>query len=198
MARVLRVVVGVIVVAYAVNFANSFFGSGRTVEEPREISSDRITPPGTELRVGEEAFVPHRDTRNGRDRDGIVAITVASIEEGDQELFHRSVENAEGMEAYYIRSTVENVSREDLGTAVFSIDLVQSDGSPTGFVIFDGDVRNPGFGDCRGQNFPTYAELGTIIETCEIGGVRGGQVPGGARYGPADTAYFDPPIIWRE
>jgi hypothetical protein len=150
MARVLKVVVGVIVVVYAVNFANSFLGGGRTVEEPREIGSERITPPGTELRIGEEAFVPHRDTRNGRDRDGIVAITVTSIEEGDQDLFHRSVENSEGLEAYYIRSTVENVSREDLGTAVFSIDLVQSVGEPHRFVMFGGDIRKPGFGDCRG------------------------------------------------
>lgn len=198
MVRVLKAVVGVIVVVYAVNFANSFLGGGRTVEEPREIGSDRITPPGTELRIGEEAFVPHRDTRNDRDRDGIVAIRVTSIEEGDQDLFQRSVENAEGIEVYYIRSTVENVSREDLGTAVFSIDLVQSDGSPTGVVIFDGDIRNPGSGDCRGQNFPTYADLGTVIETCETEGVSTDQVPGGARYGPADTAYFDKPIIWWE
>lgn len=198
MARVLMYVVGAIVVVYAVSFANSFFGGGRKVEEPREISSDRITPPGTELRIGQEAFVPHRDTRNDRDRNGIVAIKVTAIEKGEQELFHRSVENSEGWDAYYIRSTVENVSQEDLGTAVFSINLVQSDGSPTGFVMFGGDIRNPGFGDCRGQNFPTYAEVGTIIETCDIDGVPSGQVPGGARYGPAETAYFDDPIIWRE
>jgi hypothetical protein len=45
MVRVLKAVVGVIVVVYAVNFANSFLGGGRTVEEPREIGSDRITHP---------------------------------------------------------------------------------------------------------------------------------------------------------
>jgi hypothetical protein len=198
MARVLKFVVGAVIVVFAVNFANSYFGSGRKVEEPREISPDRITPPGTELRIGQEAFVPHRDTRNDRDRDGIVAITVTSIEEGDQDLFHSSVENSEGWDAYYIRSTVENVSQEDLGTAVFSISLVEPDGSPTGFVMFGGDIRNPGLGACRGENFPTYAELGTIIETCDVDGVPSGRSPGGARYGPAETAYSDEPIIWRE
>ncbi|MPZ87770.1 MAG: hypothetical protein GEU81_06780 [Nitriliruptorales bacterium] len=66
MRRVLQVVLGVVIFAYAVNF----LGSARTGPDPREIDPDEITPPGTELRIGEEAFVPYRDTRRGRDRDG--------------------------------------------------------------------------------------------------------------------------------
>jgi hypothetical protein len=194
---VLKTVAGVAVVVLGLIFANSFFGRGQTVENPREISPDQITPPGTELRIGEEAFVPHRDERNGRSRDGMVAVTVTSIEEGDQDLFHRSVENSEGWDSYYIRSTVENVSQEDLGTAVFTTDLVEPDGSPTGFVMFD-SVQNPGLGACRGETFPHYAENGTIIESCDVGGIESGRRPGGARYGPPDTEYASNPIIWRE
>lgn len=193
MRRVLQVVLGVVIFAYAVNF----LGSGRNVPDPREIDPDEITPPGTEFRIGEEAFVPHRDTRRDRDRDGIIAITVTSIEEGDQDLFQRRVENSEGWVPYHIRATVENVSQEDLGTAVFSLDLVLPDGEPPGFSVLGGDIRRPGLGDCRAQNFPTYAELGTIVETCELSGVREGEVAAGVRWtGPVmdeDNPYQDDP-----
>jgi hypothetical protein len=196
MAQLLKIVIGVIAVIVGLNVVNTVFGSGRKVDEPREIRSDRITPPGTELRVGEEAFVPIRDSRNGRDRDGIVAITVTSIEEGDQELYHRTVEDSEGSDIWYVRGTVENVSQEDLGTAVFGWNIVLPNGDPTNMVLFD-SVTDPGLGDCETEHFPHYAELGTIIETCEPDAIASGRTPGGARWGPHDTPYFDDPIIWR-
>jgi hypothetical protein len=60
-----------------------------------------------------------------------------------------------------------------------------------------GDLRNPGLGDCRSQNFPDSARLGTFVETCEIDAIASGQAPGGAQYARHDTPYFDDPIIWR-
>lgn len=195
MASALKGFVGLIIFVYVFAYGVNFISGGRKVSEPREIGSEQITPPGTELQIGEEAFVPHRDTRYGKDRDGIVAITVTSIEEGDQDLFQQRVENSEGLKVYYIEATVENVSQEDLGTAVFGLDLVGPDGS--GASLMGGDLRNPGLGDCRSKNFPDSAKVGTFVETCEIDAIRSGSSPGGAKYARHDTPYAADPIIWR-
>lgn len=190
---ILTVVVGVYVFAWGVHFLTG----GRTVAEPREIGSEQITPPGTELRVGEEAFVAHQDRMYGEDRHGIVAITVTAIEPGAEELFHRTVDNSEGFAPYYIRATVENVSGEDLGDAVFapSLGLAHPDEGPDA-TLFDTNILSPGLGSCRGQNFPSTAGLGTVIETCEVDIVREGSNPAGAQWQPHDTPYQSEPIVW--
>jgi hypothetical protein len=112
LGKLLLYVVGFYAFAYLVMFASGSL----TVGEPRVIDPDRITPPGTELRIGEEAFV----RESSPDEDGIVAITVTSIEPGDLDLFRRMVENSQGFAPHYIRATMENVSPADLGDAVLS------------------------------------------------------------------------------
>lgn len=72
------------------------------------------------------------------------------------------------------------MSQEDLGTAVFGVNLVLPNGDPTNMVLF-GNVMDPGLGDCETEHFPHHAELATIIETCVPDAIAGGRTPGGAR-----------------
>lgn len=191
--RVLKFIVGLFILAHVVNF----LAGGRTVAEPREIDPSRITPPGTELRLGEEAYVPMRFTYHGRERDGIVAITVTAIEPGDQDLFDSEVENATGYAPYYVRATVENVSDEDLGDAVIGSLGVVRDGAAPDAVLFDPNFLDPGMGDCRTNGFPSRAGIGTIIETCDVDVMHRSRTPDAARWQRYGTPYQSEPIIWR-
>lgn len=193
--RFITFLLGLLAFAWVVQFLMDL--GTTTVDEPRVVAADRITPPGTELRVGQEAFVPYEDQWHDRQRSGIVAVTVTSVEPGDVDLFHETVENSDGFAPVYVRATIENVSEEDLGGAIFAGLGGVSAGEPSGAFLLDPNLTNRGIGDCRDRNFPDRAGNGVIIETCVIHVVREGQRAAGARWQPTDTPYQRDPIIWR-
>lgn len=140
------------------------------------------TAPGTELAVGQTAVVPLGD--------GVVAVTVTSIEEGDQTAFQAEFEDVDGVTAYYAWATVENVSDEDFSfSSIPTVRGILDNGRTTGVILFGSSS-----GDCQRESFPADSGPGTVVETCNVVATRDSDDLGGVQWREDD--YSDEPITW--
>lgn len=144
-----------------------------------------ITEPGTELAVGETAVVPFDD-------GATIAITVTSIEVGDQAAFEADFDDTEGVVPYYIWFTAENLSDQDMSFASLPrLRAVTEDGIGTGAVLFGSSS-----GDCENLSFPDDAGQGTVIESCSLQASPEGVEAAGAQYDASEGDYTENPITW--
>ncbi|WP_277669521.1 hypothetical protein [Saccharomonospora viridis] len=151
-------------------------------------ASQEITPPGTELKIGETATVPH--TFGGS--EGTIAITVTGIEKGEEADLADFGEDAKGLVPYFIRFKVENVDGSDLSFSLVTLSAVASDGRHTG-VLVTGDVEGKCENTSAGDDFKT---VGASYESCSLQASRPGLEVTGAAYDRDE--YADDPVVWTE
>ncbi|MEU3272502.1 hypothetical protein ABZ639_16795 [Saccharomonospora sp. NPDC006951] len=156
-------------------------------EAPAEPGSAEITPPGTQLKVGDRAVVPFESS----DATGSIAITVTAIEPGDKAEFESEFgEKAKGIDPVYIRFTVENVEGGDFSySSAPRLRALGADGTGTG-VIMSGDL-----GSCESDSAPEdFTAPGATYETCRLQGGTPDNPAVGVEY--SDDDYSDEPIVW--
>jgi hypothetical protein len=147
-----------------------------------------VTPPGTELSVGDRAVVPFE---YGTDKSGTIALTVTAIEAGDPADLAAFGEKANGIVPIYVRVTVENVGGDDLAHSSVSLRAVGDDGRGTG-VIITGDTPK-----CESESAPkSFTAAGETFETCVLQGARDASTVAGATFGKGGE-YDDSPILWK-
>ncbi|WAL68445.1 hypothetical protein ORV05_11950 [Amycolatopsis cynarae] len=142
-----------------------------------------VAAPGTKVKLGERAVIPWQD--------GSVAITVTSVEPGDVAGFRQKFgENAEGLQPYYVRFTMENVGGTDLsGKNPPLVRAALADGSGTGTFI-TGSVDA-----CESKLTPsTFTTVGAKFDTCVLDAADNEDKVAGARYGSGQ--YDDKPLLW--
>ncbi|EHY89432.1 hypothetical protein SacazDRAFT_02536 [Saccharomonospora azurea NA-128] len=147
-----------------------------------------ITPPGTELKVGETATVPFT---YGTDMSGTIAITVTDIEKGSSSDLAQFGDRAKGLVPYYIKFTVENVEGTDLSYSSVRLRANTADGRGTG-VIISGDVEGKCESETAGRDFTT---AGATFETCALQASQEGVDVVSAEFNEGDD-YQDDPISW--
>ncbi|MFF5988552.1 hypothetical protein [Prauserella flavalba] len=153
-----------------------------------DAASAEVTPPGTELSVGETATVPFT---YGTEKSGTIAITVTAIEQGDPADLAAFGERANGLVPYFIRIKVENVGGTDLSYSSVSLRALGEDGRGTGVVI-TGDVE----GKCESTSADdTFSAAGATFESCTLQAAQEGVAVTGAEFGDSEE-YSDNPIVW--
>ncbi|AZM46444.1 hypothetical protein DMB38_11980 [Streptomyces sp. WAC 06738] len=153
---------------------------------PKEVE---VTPPGTKLKIGEQAVVPY--DRAGA--TGHIGITVTGVSDVDKAAFDAALgENGDAdITPYCVEFTVENADGSDLGGS-YPPDLVgtTADGGDPGATVFGADVE----GCAEGQAPDEFAEAGASYETKRLQGAGPGASVAGASYKEDD--YEDAPIVW--
>ncbi|WP_197321930.1 hypothetical protein [Saccharomonospora sp. NB11] len=160
-------------------------------EEPADdtgAAPGEITPPGTELKVGETATVPYT---YGKDKSGTIAITVTDIEKGDPADLAQFGDRAEGLVPYYIKFTVENVEGTDLAYSSLRLRAQTADGRGTGVVI-SGKIEGKCESESADRDFTT---AGATYESCSLQASRDGVDVVAAEFDDSDD-YSDDPIVW--
>ncbi len=157
-----------------------------------------LTPPGTELAIGEWATVPFSYTA---DSEGVLQVRVIAVSEpaaGDLAQFDAATQaKLAGYEARYVRVEVSGISGELAYAGVAgSFHPVTADGER-------GQQLDPlnRFGPCNADSLPSGFGPGSRSATCVIGlqGNGHGDVAG-AMYTQTGTPYsqYDgEPIVWR-
>lgn len=176
--------------------------SAPPTEEPAETSetsepgqgdsggaSGELTPPGTELKLGETATVSFKSG----DKTATLAITVTEIEQGEKADLTEYGDQAEGMVPYFITFEVENVDGADLAYNLISVRAITEDGRGTG-VIISGEVDGKCERTVPGEEF---ASAGASFETCELEASREGQEVIGVEYTSGDD-YVTDPVVWKK
>ena len=152
----------------------------------RGAASQEITPPGTELKIGETATVPY--TFGGS--EGTIAITVTGSEKGEEADLADFGEDAEGLVPYFIRFKVENVDGSDLSFSLVTLSAVASDGRHTGELV-TGDVE----GKCENTSADDdFTTAGASYESCSLQASRPGLEVTGAAFDRDE--YADDPVVW--
>ncbi|EHR48497.1 hypothetical protein SacmaDRAFT_0185 [Saccharomonospora marina XMU15] len=155
-----------------------------TSAAPTTVVPDNVTEPGTELKVGQPAVVPWQD--------GYVSISVTAVEPGDTEAFRKAYgADADGLQPYYLRFTLENVGGTDLTIKnPPKVDAILSDGSTTG-TFLTGSID-----ECKTMLTPdSFNTVGAKFETCELDAAAAEDEIVGAQYSGGD--YDEKPILWR-
>ena len=147
-----------------------------------------VTKPGAELKIGERAVVPFTF---GTEKEGTIAITVTSIEKGENADLAKYGEKAKDLVPYFIRATIENVGGTDLAYSTVSLRAIGGDGRSTG-VIISGDVDK-----CESESADkNFTTPGAKYETCVLQASRASGTVGGATFDKGD-AYQDDPVVWK-
>ncbi|AUH42629.1 hypothetical protein [Streptomyces sp. CMB-StM0423] len=153
---------------------------------PKEVE---VTPPGTKLKIGEQAVVPY--DRAGA--TGHIGITVTGVSDVDKAAFDAALgENGDAdITPFCVEFTVENADGSDLGGS-YPPDLIgtTADGGDPGATVFGADVE----GCAEGQAPDEFAEAGASYETKRLQGAGPGAGVAGASYEEDD--YEDEPIVW--
>jgi len=147
-----------------------------------------VTPPGTELKLGDRAVI---DYDNGIER-GLLAITVTSIEPANQAEFAAAYgEQAQGLTPYCTRYTVENLSGADFGTKNGpQIEALVEDDETTGTFL------TGGIPSCQPRMSPgDFDHPGARYETADLDATGADETVIAARYDEHD--YGDAPLVWR-
>ncbi|RBM16229.1 hypothetical protein DI005_25610 [Prauserella sp. PE36] len=153
-----------------------------------EAAPAEVTPPGTELKVGETATIPFT---YGTEKSGTIAITVTAIDKGDPADLAAFGDRANGLVPYFIRIKVENVGGTDLSYSSVRLRALGEDGRGTGVVI-TGDVE----GKCESTNADdTFTAAGATFESCTLQAAQEGVAVTGAEFGDSEE-YSDDPIVW--
>ncbi|MGH3758333.1 hypothetical protein [Actinophytocola sp.] len=161
-----------------------------TSSEEASTEAGEITPPGTELKVGETAVVRYRFAGSV---ENTVGMTVTAIEEGDQAAFTAKFgPKSKGYRPYYIRVTMENLSGTEMpGVSGPRLRALGPDGRTTGAVLV-GDLDG-----CESESAPRdFTTAGATFETCVLQASREGEPVTGAEYDDDDAGYADDPISW--
>lgn len=157
-----------------------------------------MTPPGTELAIGEWATVPFSSTA---DSEGVLQVRVIAVSApapGDLAQFDAATQSKlAGYDARYLRIEVSGIAGDLAYAAVAgSFHPVTADGER-------GQQLDPlnRFGPCNPDSLPSGFGPGSRAATCVIGlqGNGHGEVAG-AMYTQTGTAYsqYDgEPIVWR-
>ncbi|GHG03248.1 MULTISPECIES: hypothetical protein [Amycolatopsis] len=148
-----------------------------------------VTPPGTELKLGERAVVPFK---SGTTKSGTIAITVTAIDKGENADLAKYGDKAKGITPYYLRATIENVGGTDLAYASVSLRARGADGRSTG-VIITGSLDQCKSGSA-GKDFTT---AGAKFETCTLQGAREGSTVEAAAFDKGD-GYDKSPVVWKK
>ncbi|MEU3273294.1 hypothetical protein ABZ639_20860 [Saccharomonospora sp. NPDC006951] len=157
--------------------------------KPEPIAQEDLTPPGTELAVGETAVLPFPDAP---EPGGVVGVTVTAIEQGDPADI-ASFEDSEGLVPYYLRVKVENLSGTDLSFAQIGMRALTADGESTGAFATSGSVVE---GKCESQDAPPdFTSAGATFETCVLDAAEEGVEVTKAEFGNLPD-YAEAPIIW--
>lgn len=162
----------------------------KTSARPAPADPGDITTPGTELKVGDTAVVPFK---KGGQSGHTVAITVSSIEKGDQAAFEQQFgERAKGLVPYYLKITVRNVGDSDLSHASAPrVRAIKADGRLTG-VSLVGSLSG-----CESESFPKDAGNGATVESCVLQAARQADTVAGAQYAESEGGYSSKPIVWK-
>jgi len=149
-----------------------------------------ITPGGTELALGETAYVPFSFAGD----DGVIAITATEIRAGDPSEIAEA-EGSEGMVPWHITYTVEGVEGADrIGGAQPSLDAVTADGTVGGqFISFSGGV-----GGCEMESADTDWD-GSPYESCNTTVLPEGQEATMAGFTSGDdySVFIGEPVLWQ-
>jgi hypothetical protein len=147
-----------------------------------------VTKPGSQLKVGERAVVPFK---YGTDKNGTVAITVTTIEQGTNADLAKFGDKAKGIVPFYIRVTVENVGGTDLAHSSISVRGLGADGKSTG-VIISGETDK-----CQSETAKRdFTTAGAKYETCVLQAAREGSQITAASYDKGDD-YIKSPLVWK-
>jgi len=149
----------------------------------------QVTPPGTKLKVGQQAVVPYKYGS----KTGTIGITVTSIAPADQAAFRQAFgAKAAGLTPYAIRYTVTNIGGTDLSySGGPRLSAVGSDGRLTGVVLI-GSLP-----DCRsGSADRNFTTPGTTFQGCRLQAARTGSTVAGAQFSEQNGGYGDAPVTW--
>ncbi|EIE99084.1 hypothetical protein [Saccharomonospora glauca] len=162
-------------------------GSAETPATSAKDAKQEITPPGTELKLGETATIPYTYGSS----KGTIGITVTEIEKGS-EADLADFENAEGLVPYFVKFTVENVGGTDLSFSTVDLQPVAANGELTG-VFVTGDIEGKCVTASAEADFKT---AGASYESCSVVGSWPGVDVVGAAYNRDD--YAEKPIVWKK
>ncbi|ASR39660.1 hypothetical protein BAY61_25610 [Prauserella marina] len=158
--------------------------------KPEPIAPEDMTPPGTELAVGETAVLPFPDAP---EPGGVLGVTVTGIERGEAADIASFGEDAEGLVPYYIKVKVENLSGTDLSFAQIGMRALTADGESTGAFATSGTEVE---GKCEAQEAPPgFTAAGATFETCVLDAAEDGTEVTQAEFGDLEE-YAAAPIIW--
>lgn len=182
-----------------------------TTEGPVEGSAAgaaELSPPGTELAVGEPGTIHVQALEEGDEFYGyaVLETTVTEIEQGDPAVFEQfeNAEEFEGLVPYYIRAehVIQSIEGEPNANMTPVLAGVYENGTPAGVAISFG-----GFGDvCSSELYPELAE-GEVATTCTVAlAEEGGREVAGAEWSGDDyadgygdeNAYSDEPVTWMQ
>ncbi|WP_206314690.1 hypothetical protein [Streptomyces coryli] len=159
-----------------------------------EAGNVKTTAPGTKLKVGETATVPFKVG----DKKGTISITVTAIDKGTSaDLKAGGANNADKIDAYYVKSKIENAGGTDLSfSSVSGLRVFAANGGPTGAVL-SGEIP----GKCESESAPDdFASKGASYESCDLSGAAKGNAIGGVEYegstGLEPNPYEDKAITW--
>lgn len=159
-----------------------------------------LTPPGTELAVGEWATVPFT---YGTDKEGVLKVRVTAVDTGSQAdfaAFDKSTQSKlKGFTPKYVRIEATQVSGGNLEYASIAtnFDPITSSGEEAQSLAAIGT-----FEPCKGGSFPAGFGPGSPAATsCVIGLVaQGGDDVVGGAYSLRDSdydSYDGEPVLWK-
>lgn len=168
--------------------------------------SGALTPPGTQLKVGEEAtlaWVPFSEESATEPEKGIeVGVTVEAIEKGSIDDFANIELEPEEEEStpYYVKFRIEALSGTEPPPdeePYIAFDAIDDRGQEQSNVTFIGD-----FETCENTDMPRPFTKGESFEACLAYLVPGGGTIEKVEWGtgPTDgsdlTPYYDEPVVW--
>lgn len=150
-----------------------------------------LTPPGTELSIGDTATVT---TEEG----AVVNLTVTEIEEGTSAQLDEMQVDADTstLTPFFVKVTAEVVSG-DAANFDPAVDITGLIGENQGA---DQLIKFQAFAPCENDGFDPGAQPGDTVESCTIQIADKGSTVDGAAYTANDTDYdrYDgQPVVWR-
>jgi hypothetical protein len=177
-----------------------------TAEETPDGESGSLTPPGTQLKPGEEAtlaWVPFsEDNATGPEKGIDLEVTVESIEKGTIDDFE-NVElepEEEKSTPYYVKVRFEAASGTEPPPdeePYIAIDAIDDRGQEQSSVAFIGEFER-----CDNADMPRPFTKGDSYELCLTYLIPGGgsiekvQWDDGPSEGEDLTPYYDDPVVW--
>jgi hypothetical protein len=164
-----------------------------------------LTPPGTKLKVGQEAtvgWVPPSSYDSTGAQEGIdLKVTVESIEEGTIDDFE-NVElegDEQNSTPFYVKVKIKAVDefKGESDDPDISVDAIDDRGQEQASITFLNE-----FETCNDESVPTPFEPGDSYESCLAYLMPGGGSIESVEWndGPSEandvTPYFDNPIVW--
>lgn len=165
---------------------------GATDDGSSDGGSTSLTPPGTQLKVGETATIPQ-----GKD-DVPVTMTVSSITKGSYADLSQ-LKNADkyaGYTPYYVNYTMTGTdASKKLGYHMLEyVRPVLPDGRTAGSLVVIGK-----FDKCDGDSMPKDFGPGQTSTDCDIAMLPDGQELGGVEFEPYDGPYEDSgKVMWTQ